>query len=37
MAWEKVYPLVGRHLGALNIPVFVSTTYHKGMQANEKA
>lgn len=35
MAWETVSPLIHQHLGALKIPVYVYTTYHKGMKAAE--
>lgn len=33
--WEKVRPLIVEHLGDLGIPVFVYTTYQKGVQADE--
>lgn len=35
MAWEKVYPQIKHHLGAMKIPVYVYATYHKGMRAKE--
>ncbi|MBL8764802.1 MAG: Appr-1-p processing protein [Phycisphaerae bacterium] len=35
MAWEAVQPLIRQHLGSLTIPVFVYTTFHKGMRAAE--
>lgn len=35
MAWEAVWPLVQQHLGDLNIPVYVYTTFRKGVQATE--
>jgi O-acetyl-ADP-ribose deacetylase (regulator of RNase III) len=33
--WNEVKPLIQEHLGDLNIPVYVYTEYHKGMQADE--
>lgn len=33
--WEDVYPLVKQHLGDLAIPVYVYTTFHHGVKANE--
>ena len=36
MPWEKVLPLIKQYLGDLPIPVFVYTTYHAGVQADEK-
>jgi O-acetyl-ADP-ribose deacetylase (regulator of RNase III) len=35
LAWKDVKPLIGEHLGDLNIPVYVYTTYHKGQKATE--
>lgn len=35
LEWKHVYPLVQQHLGDLPIPVYVYTTYHAGMQAEE--
>lgn len=35
LQWSAVEPLIRQHLGDLEIPVFVYTTYHKGQQANE--
>jgi len=35
MSWDAVAPLIRQHLGSLKIPVYVYTTYHKGMQATE--
>jgi O-acetyl-ADP-ribose deacetylase (regulator of RNase III) len=35
MAWEAVEPLIRQHLGTLNIPVYVYSTYHKGVKADE--
>ncbi|MGE0384191.1 MAG: macro domain-containing protein [Gammaproteobacteria bacterium] len=34
--WTEVEPLVHQHLGDLNIPVVVYTTYRKGVQADER-
>ena len=34
--WDAVRPLVERHLGDLEIPVFVYTVYHAGQPASEK-
>ncbi len=33
--WDEVAPLIDRHLGDLQIPVWIYTTYHKGVQADE--
>ncbi len=33
--WHEVQPLIAQHLGDLNIPVIVYTTYHAGQQAAE--
>ena len=35
VAWEKVEPLIRTHLGDLPIPVYVYSTYHHGVRANE--
>lgn len=35
MAWEVVSPLVHQHLGTLKVPVYVYTTFHKGVKAAE--
>lgn len=35
LAWEKVSPLIKQHLGELNIPIYVYTTYHKGQRGDE--
>jgi O-acetyl-ADP-ribose deacetylase (regulator of RNase III) len=35
LAWEEVQPLVENHLGDLQIPVYVYTTFKKGEQAAE--
>ena len=36
LQWSEVQPLIQRHLGALPLPIFIYTTYHKGQQAVEK-
>ena len=36
LSWEQVKPLVTQHLGALGIPVYVYTTFQKGVKANEQ-
>ena len=35
LEWAEVYPLIKQHLGDLKIPVFLYTTYHKGVEADE--
>lgn len=35
MNWDHVKPLIQQHLGDLKIPIYVYTTYHKGMAAKE--
>jgi O-acetyl-ADP-ribose deacetylase (regulator of RNase III) len=35
--WEEVRPLMDKHLGDLNIPVYLYATYHKGVRASEPA
>jgi O-acetyl-ADP-ribose deacetylase (regulator of RNase III) len=37
LEWEDVKPLVERHLGDLDIPVYVYTTYKAGVEAAEPA
>ncbi len=37
MHWDEVKPLIEQHLGDLDIPVYVYTTYQKGQQADEAA
>lgn len=34
--WSEVEPLIEKHLGDLNIPVFIYETYKKGVKADEK-
>lgn len=36
LKWEDVAPLIQTTLAPLNIPVFIYTTFHKGVQAVEK-
>jgi O-acetyl-ADP-ribose deacetylase (regulator of RNase III) len=33
--WDAVKPLVEQHLGSLNVPIVVYTTYHAGQKADE--
>jgi O-acetyl-ADP-ribose deacetylase (regulator of RNase III) len=33
--WKDVKPLVEKHLGHLSIPVYVYSTYHSGVPAEE--
>lgn len=33
--WEEVKPLIEKHLGDLNIPIYIYTTYHSGQKATE--
>jgi len=35
LAWEEVRPLIERHLGDLDIPVYVYETYRQGVAAKE--
>ncbi len=35
LAWEKVLPMIRQHMGDAKVPVFIYTTYHAGMKANE--
>ncbi len=37
MAWESVLPLIREHLGSLPIPVYIYSTFHKGMKGVEEA
>ncbi len=36
LEWDKVRPLIDRHLGEFTIPVIVYVTYRRGVAANEK-
>jgi len=33
--WDEVKPLIGKHLGDLDIPVYVYANYQKGVKADE--
>jgi O-acetyl-ADP-ribose deacetylase (regulator of RNase III) len=33
--WEEVSPLINRHLGSLDVPIYVYVTYQKGVEAKE--
>jgi hypothetical protein len=35
LEWSEVLPLIRTNLGDLEIPVYVYSQYHKGIQANE--
>jgi O-acetyl-ADP-ribose deacetylase (regulator of RNase III) len=35
--WDEIKPLIEKHLGDLNIPVYIYTNYQKGVKANEPA
>lgn len=35
LKWEEVRPLISQHLGSLSIPVYVYTTFKKGVAAQE--
>lgn len=35
LSWGEVYPLIVQHLGSLNIPIYLYTTYHAGQAATE--
>jgi O-acetyl-ADP-ribose deacetylase (regulator of RNase III) len=36
LKWSEVKPLIDQHLGDLKIPIYLYSTYHPGMQAEEK-
>lgn len=36
LEWKDVLPLIKQHLGGVGIPVYIYSTYHKDVQANEK-
>jgi O-acetyl-ADP-ribose deacetylase (regulator of RNase III) len=36
LAWDEVEPLIEKHLGSLNIPIILYTTYAAGQAADEK-
>jgi O-acetyl-ADP-ribose deacetylase (regulator of RNase III) len=33
--WDEVSPPINKHLGGLNVPVYVYVTFQKGVAANE--
>jgi O-acetyl-ADP-ribose deacetylase (regulator of RNase III) len=35
LSWDEVQPLINQHLGDLKIPVYIYTTYQKGVAAKE--
>ncbi|MSU35905.1 MAG: Appr-1-p processing protein [Pedosphaera sp.] len=35
LEWDQVEPLIRQHLGSLHIPIYLYTTYHKGIKAVE--
>ncbi len=35
LPWNDVFPLIHNHLGKLNIPIYVYSTYKPGLTANE--
>ena len=35
LAWEEVKPLIEQHLGSLDVPIMVYTTFHAGQKATE--
>jgi O-acetyl-ADP-ribose deacetylase (regulator of RNase III) len=37
LQWADVQPLIAQHLGGLEIPVYLYTTYHSGVPAKEPA
>jgi len=37
LAWPEVHALIAQHLGDLKIPVYIYTTYQKGVAAKEPA
>lgn len=34
--WQDVKPLIEKHLGDLAVPVYIYSTFHKGVQAEEE-
>ncbi len=36
LEWDQVLPLIEQHLGTVKIPVYVYTTYQKGVKAEEQ-
>ena len=37
LEWDQIEPLIRQHLGALPIPIYLYTTYQKGVKASENA
>lgn len=37
LEWAQVEPIIRQHLGTLNIPIYIYTTYQKGVKADEAA
>ena len=35
LEWDEVKKAIEHHLGSLNIPIYLYTTFHKGVQATE--
>ncbi len=35
LAWEDVLPLIRQHLGSMKLPIYVYSTYQKGVRADE--
>lgn len=35
--WAEVWPLIQKHLGDLPLPIYVYTSYRKGVQAEERS
>lgn len=35
--WAEVWPLIKKHLGDLPLPIYVYTSYRKGVQAEERS
>ena len=35
LKWDEIWPLIEKHLGDLDIPVYVYTTFSKGQKAQE--
>ena len=36
LEWNQVQPLIQSHLGSLDIPIYIYTTFKKGVKADEK-
>lgn len=35
LSWDQVYPLIQKHLGDLNVKVYIYSKYQKGVEAEE--